>query len=78
MSDKTESMAVVADGVRDLSDDELEHVFGGCAPYYDYCDVQCVAGMPNYSYQVCFWNGSAICSSGLAWDAHVAPQCYWP
>lgn len=75
MSDKIDSMATVAEGIRTLSSDELEHVFGGCGGYlgpYDSCETGCLPQYgPMYSFQNCYYQGALVCSTGITWDPYI-------
>lgn len=63
MSEKIESMAVVAEGIRKLSEHELEQVFGGtCHPGATYCDFWCYDVSSASCWAVCYDGlGQALC-----------------
>lgn len=71
MSEEIESMALVAEGMRELADPELDAAFGGvsCHPATTDCTgPYCEPGMPGYSYDVCWWYQFPACRTEAYFD----------
>lgn len=76
-----ESMATVAAGLRDLSDNELEQVFGGDCwgyPGYDNCQIICCCDS-EWSYAICtdpLTGGQCMMPPGHDGGGAIWPNCW--